>query len=90
MKDWTMSNPVVLITGALTGIGRATAIAFAKARSGSDLTSRSFLSRVFVAFSAAILPGKFVEDDGLRMLRYASAVPRIGSISPRSSATVMR
>jgi NAD(P)-dependent dehydrogenase (short-subunit alcohol dehydrogenase family) len=29
-KDWTMSNPVVLITGALTGIGRATAIAFAK------------------------------------------------------------
>src|ERR1700741_4994806 len=30
MKDWTMSNPVVLITGALTGIGRATAIAFAK------------------------------------------------------------
>jgi short chain dehydrogenase len=28
-KDWTMSNPVVLITGALTGIGRATAIAFA-------------------------------------------------------------
>src|SRR5271170_1901289 len=31
MKDWTMSNPVVLITGALTGIGRATAIAFAKA-----------------------------------------------------------
>ena len=26
-----MSNPVVLITGALTGIGRATAIAFAKA-----------------------------------------------------------
>jgi NAD(P)-dependent dehydrogenase (short-subunit alcohol dehydrogenase family) len=29
-KDWTMSNPVVLITGALTGIGRATAVAFAK------------------------------------------------------------
>jgi len=27
-----MSNPVVLITGALTGIGRATAIAFAKER----------------------------------------------------------
>jgi len=25
-----MSDPVVLITGALTGIGRATAIAFAK------------------------------------------------------------
>ena len=25
-----MSNPVVLITGALTGIGRASAIAFAK------------------------------------------------------------
>jgi NAD(P)-dependent dehydrogenase (short-subunit alcohol dehydrogenase family) len=30
LKDWTMSNPVVLITGALTGIGRATAVAFAK------------------------------------------------------------
>jgi NAD(P)-dependent dehydrogenase (short-subunit alcohol dehydrogenase family) len=29
-KDWTMNNPVVLITGALTGIGRATAVAFAK------------------------------------------------------------
>ena len=25
-----MSSPVVLITGALTGIGRATAVAFAK------------------------------------------------------------
>jgi NAD(P)-dependent dehydrogenase (short-subunit alcohol dehydrogenase family) len=30
MKDRSMSDPVVLITGALTGIGRATAIAFAK------------------------------------------------------------
>jgi NAD(P)-dependent dehydrogenase (short-subunit alcohol dehydrogenase family) len=29
-KDYKMSNPVVLITGALTGIGRAAAIAFAK------------------------------------------------------------
>src|SRR5882757_1434314 len=29
-KDWTMSTPVVLITGGLTGIGRAAAIAFAK------------------------------------------------------------
>jgi NAD(P)-dependent dehydrogenase (short-subunit alcohol dehydrogenase family) len=29
-KDHKMSNPVVLITGALTGIGRAAAIAFAK------------------------------------------------------------
>jgi len=29
-RTGTMSNPVVLITGALTGIGRATAIAFAK------------------------------------------------------------
>src|SRR5580704_11921084 len=29
-EDQNMSNPVVLITGALTGIGRATAAAFAK------------------------------------------------------------
>src|SRR3984893_4337268 len=29
-RDKTMSSPVVLITGALTGIGRAAAIAFAK------------------------------------------------------------
>src|SRR5216683_6321658 len=29
-EDHKMSNPVVLITGALTGIGRATALAFAK------------------------------------------------------------
>jgi NAD(P)-dependent dehydrogenase (short-subunit alcohol dehydrogenase family) len=29
-KDWTMSTPVVLITGGLSGIGRAAAIAFAK------------------------------------------------------------
>jgi NAD(P)-dependent dehydrogenase (short-subunit alcohol dehydrogenase family) len=29
-EDWTMSNPVVLITGGLTGIGRAAAVAFAK------------------------------------------------------------
>jgi NAD(P)-dependent dehydrogenase (short-subunit alcohol dehydrogenase family) len=29
-KEMTMSSPVVLITGALTGIGRATAVAFAK------------------------------------------------------------
>jgi NAD(P)-dependent dehydrogenase (short-subunit alcohol dehydrogenase family) len=31
-----MSNPVVLITGALTGIGRATAFAFAKEGAGSS------------------------------------------------------
>src|SRR5258707_12869780 len=30
MRNLKMSNPVVLITGALTGIGRATAVAFAK------------------------------------------------------------
>ena len=30
MRNLKMSNPVVLITGALTGIGRATALAFAK------------------------------------------------------------
>jgi NAD(P)-dependent dehydrogenase (short-subunit alcohol dehydrogenase family) len=30
MRNRTMSNPVVLITGALTGIGRAAAIAFAR------------------------------------------------------------
>ena len=30
MRNRNMSNPVVLITGALTGIGRATAAAFAK------------------------------------------------------------
>src|SRR5258705_13638150 len=29
-KDWPMSAPVVLITGGLTGIGRAAAVAFAK------------------------------------------------------------
>jgi len=29
-KDWTMSTPVVLITGGLTAIGRAAAVAFAK------------------------------------------------------------
>jgi NAD(P)-dependent dehydrogenase (short-subunit alcohol dehydrogenase family) len=29
-KEFTMNTPVVLITGALTGIGRATALAFAK------------------------------------------------------------
>src|SRR3984893_1054053 len=29
-EDYKMSNPVVLITGALTGIGRAAAVAFAK------------------------------------------------------------
>ena len=30
LRELQMSNPVVLITGGLTGIGRATAIAFAK------------------------------------------------------------
>ena len=30
-----MSSPVVLITGALTGIGRATALAFARKERGS-------------------------------------------------------
>jgi short chain dehydrogenase len=29
-EDWNMSNPVVLITGGLSGIGRATAVAFGK------------------------------------------------------------
>ena len=35
-----MSDPVVLITGALTGIGRATAIAFARKAPGSSLPLR--------------------------------------------------
>ena len=30
VKEYLMNTPVVLITGALTGIGRATAIAFAQ------------------------------------------------------------
>src|ERR1700733_937869 len=30
LRESQMSNPVVLITGALTGIGRAAAVAFAK------------------------------------------------------------
>src|SRR6267378_7416144 len=30
MRNRTMNNPVVLITGGLTGIGRAAAVAFAK------------------------------------------------------------
>jgi NAD(P)-dependent dehydrogenase (short-subunit alcohol dehydrogenase family) len=30
VEEWIMSTPVVLITGALTGIGRAAAVAFAK------------------------------------------------------------
>src|SRR4029077_14571485 len=30
LEDWIMSNPVVLITGGLTGIGHAAAVAFAK------------------------------------------------------------
>jgi NAD(P)-dependent dehydrogenase (short-subunit alcohol dehydrogenase family) len=30
VRNWNMSNPVVLITGALSGIGRAAAVAFAK------------------------------------------------------------
>src|SRR6266571_4925677 len=42
-----MSNPVVLITGALTGIGRATAIAFAKEG-----------ARLVVAVNAAGTEGK--------------------------------
>src|ERR1700730_13075856 len=40
IKDWTMSNPVVLITGALTGIGRATAFAFAKEGAKLVVTGR--------------------------------------------------
>ena len=35
-----MSNPVVLITGALTGIGRAAAIAFAKKRANVVVAGR--------------------------------------------------
>jgi NAD(P)-dependent dehydrogenase (short-subunit alcohol dehydrogenase family) len=35
-----MSNQVVLITGALTGIGRATSIAFAKARANIVISGR--------------------------------------------------
>jgi hypothetical protein len=35
-KDWTMSNPVALIAGGLSGIGRAAAIAFAN--SGAKVT----------------------------------------------------
>jgi len=35
-----MSNPVVLITGALTGIGRATAVAFAKEGAKLVVTGR--------------------------------------------------
>src|ERR1700730_11273300 len=40
IKDWPMSNPVVLITGALTGIGPATAVAFAKEGAKLVVTGR--------------------------------------------------
>jgi NAD(P)-dependent dehydrogenase (short-subunit alcohol dehydrogenase family) len=42
MNEWErfMSNQVVLITGALTGIGRATSIAFAKARANIVISGR--------------------------------------------------
>src|SRR5258708_32781587 len=38
--EFTMNTPVVLITGALTGIGRATALAFAKERARIVIAGR--------------------------------------------------
>jgi NAD(P)-dependent dehydrogenase (short-subunit alcohol dehydrogenase family) len=54
-----MDTPVVLITGALTGIGRATAVAFAK--KGEELAD----AIVFIASDdASFITGHILNVDG--------------------------
>jgi NAD(P)-dependent dehydrogenase (short-subunit alcohol dehydrogenase family) len=59
-----MSNPVVLITGALTGIGRATAIAFAKEGARVVASGRRKLkARHWKPSSAASVPRRLSSAD---------------------------
>ncbi|MBV8925174.1 MAG: SDR family oxidoreductase [Bradyrhizobium sp.] len=70
-----MPNPVVLITGALTGIGRATAIAFAKQGSTvivsgrREAEARSLEAELrSLAAEAAFIPADVRHEDDIRRL----------------------
>jgi hypothetical protein len=66
-----MSNPVVLVTGALTGIGRATAIAFAERGARVAVSGRRPVPKeisdaiIFITSDkAAFMTGEIVTIDG--------------------------
>jgi len=81
-----MSNPVVLITGALTGIGRATAVAFAKngarviasgRREAEGIALEAELRRL--GAEAAFIPADVRHEDDVRNL-VDQAAARFGRI----------
>src|SRR5271168_897890 len=76
-KECNMNTPVVLITGALTGIGRATALAFAEQRSlivisGRHEVAGQELASELRALAGQLLAGHFMapgNDDKATLLR---------------------
>jgi len=62
-KEIAMNNPVVLITGALTGIGHATALAFAKTGAKLVVAGRKADAGAAVELRAAGAEAEFVRAD---------------------------
>ena len=67
-----MSNPVVLITGALTGIGRATALAFAN--EGARIVVSGRRDEAVIASKVFFPTGQDVNARGLSRRHIARAV----------------
>ena len=92
-----MANKVVLITGALTGIGRATAIAFARRGANVVVSGRrdeegNKLAAELRGLGAAAeyIRSDVRHEDDVRIIGYKQGSPKLEGIPSDSAAVVVR
>src|SRR5882724_1180363 len=73
-----MKDPVVLITGALTGIGRATALTFALFNGSTGVPPHRFVLRQRMASARRVLAAPELVRDGLGVTPEAYPAPERG------------
>jgi RNA polymerase sigma-70 factor (ECF subfamily) len=75
-----MKDPVVLITGALTGIGRATALAFALFNGSTGVPPHRFVLRQRMASARRVLAAPELVRDGLGVTPEAYPAPAVQEV----------